>query len=145
MQKHKKIVKKPTLEEKEKMKYEKSAMDVKYERKQLAAVKKELAEKDQELNSRLQKLHEFQMKMMEELKDNKAVVSDINTYKDLKETLKNIKNQEAEMAKAMTEKSRLMLDFGNKEKNYIYFLPKIRCCFIYRLNSIKDRYKDRYR
>src|SRR3989339_395132 len=126
MQKHKKIVKKPTLEEKEKMKYEKSAMDVKYERKQLAAVKKELAEKDQELNSRLQKLHEFQMKMMEELKDNKAVVSDINTYKDLKETLKNIKNQEAEMAKAMTEKSRLMLDFGNKEKNYIEQLHELK-------------------
>ncbi|OGF49197.1 MAG: hypothetical protein A2231_09790 [Candidatus Firestonebacteria bacterium RIFOXYA2_FULL_40_8] len=112
-------LKKPTVEEKNRLKAEKTALDFKYERKQLAALRKELAEKDMELNSRLQKQHEFQMKMMEELKDNKAVVSDLNTYKELKETLKNIKGQEAEMARAMSEKSRLMLDYGNKEKGYI--------------------------
>ena len=118
--------KKPTAGEKEKLKQEKFALDVKYERKHLAALKKELAEKEQELNSRLQKLHEFQMKMMGELKDNKAVVSDLNTYKDLKETLKSIKNQEADMAKAMVEKNRLMLEYGNKEKNYIEQMQELK-------------------
>jgi len=118
--------KKPTAGEKEKLKQEKFALDVKYERKHLSALKKELAEKDQELNSRLQKLHEFQMKMMGELKDNKAVVSDLNTYKDLKETLKSIKNQEADMAKAMVEKNRLMLEYGNKEKNYIEQMQELK-------------------